>query len=77
VTKVLTSDIDQTVLEVLTMEGLLKGTSVFSGGNGPRTLTNAQFVAALGSGTDFKLRVWFVRSGLRSLNHDEVIVRKV
>jgi hypothetical protein len=34
-------------------------------------------VAALGSETDFKLRAWFVRSGLRSLNHDEVTVRKI
>jgi hypothetical protein len=56
---------------------VLKGTFEFSGGNGPRTITNAQLIAALGGETDFKLRAWFVRSGLRSLNHDEVTVRKV
>ena len=77
VTKVLSPDIDQTVLEVLTTGDVLKGTFEFSGGSGPRTITNAQLVAALGSETDFKLRAWFVRSGLRSLNYDEVTVRKV
>ncbi|MCL4180630.1 MAG: hypothetical protein KJ072_23145 [Verrucomicrobia bacterium] len=77
VTKVLSPDIDQTVLEVLTTGDVLKGTFEFSGGTGPKTITNAQLVAALGSETDFKLRAWFVRSGLRSLNHDEVTVRKV
>ena len=77
VTKVLSPDIDTTVLEVLTIGDVLKGTFEFSGGGGPRTITNAQLVAALGSETDFKLRAWFVRSGLRSLSYDEVTVRKV
>jgi hypothetical protein len=77
VTKVLSPDIHQTVLEVLTIGEVLKGTFEFSGGSGPKTITNAQLVAALGSETDFKLRAWFVRSGLRSLNYDEVTVRKV
>jgi hypothetical protein len=77
VTKVLSPDIDKTVLEILTTGNVLVGTFEFSGGSGPWTLTNAQLVAALGSETDFKLRAWFVRSGLGSLNHDEVTVRKV
>ena len=77
VTKVLNPDIDKTVLEVLTTGEVLKGTFKFSGASGPRTITNTQLVAALGSETDFKLRAWFVRSGLRSLNHDEVTVRKI
>ena len=76
-TEVLTPSIDKSVLEVLTTNNVLKETFEFSGGNGPRTITNAQLVAALGSETDFKLRAWFVRSGLRSLNYDEVTVRKV
>jgi hypothetical protein len=76
-TKVLNPDIHQTVLEVLTTGDVLKGTFEFSGGSGPRTITNAQLVAALGSETDFKLRAWFVRSGLRSLSYDQVTVRKV
>ena len=46
-------------------------------GRGPRTITNAQLVAALGSETDFKLRAYFVRSGYRSLNYDELTVRKI
>jgi hypothetical protein len=77
VTKVLSPDINQTVLEILTTGGVLKGTFEFSGGNGPQTITNAQLVAALGSETDFKLRAWFVRSGYRSLKYDEVTVRKI
>jgi hypothetical protein len=77
VTKVLSPDIDKTALEVLTTRDALQGTFEFPGGNGPRTITNTQLVAALGSETDFKLRAYFVRSGYRSLNHDEVTVRKV
>jgi hypothetical protein len=50
----------QTALEVLTTGDVLKGTFEFSGGSGPRTTTNAELVAALGSETDFKLRAWFV-----------------
>ncbi|MGA1237748.1 MAG: hypothetical protein ACO34E_12885, partial [Limisphaerales bacterium] len=77
VTKVISPDIDRTALEVLTTEDVLKGTFEFSGGSGPRTITNAQLVEALGSETDFKLRAWFVRSGYRSLNSDQVTVRKI
>jgi hypothetical protein len=76
VTKGVGTDIDQTVLEVLTTGDVLKGTFEFSGGS-RRTITNAQLVGALGSETDFKLRAWFVRSGLRSRNYDEVTVRKI
>lgn len=77
VTKVLAPEIDQTVLEVWTMTDALAGTFEFTGGTGPKTITNAQLVAALGSETDFKLRADFVRSGYRSINYDEVTVRKV
>lgn len=70
-------DIDKTALEVLTTGDVLKGTFEFSGGLGPKTITNAQLVAALGSETDFNLRAYFIRSGYRSLNYDEVTVRKV
>ena len=77
VTKVLSPDIDKTVLEVLTTGDVLQGTFEFSRGSGPKTITNAQLVATLGSETDFQLRAWFVRSGLRSLSYDQVIVRKV
>jgi hypothetical protein len=77
VTKALAPEIDQTVLEVWTMGGVLAGTFEFAGGAGPRTITNAQLLAALGSETDFRLRAYFVRSGYRSLNYDEVIMRKI
>jgi len=77
VTSVLAPVIDKTVLEVLTTGDVLKGTFEFLGGTGPKTITNAQLVAALGGETDFKLRAWLVRSGYRSLNYDEVTVRKV
>lgn len=70
------ADIDKTALEVLTTGDVLKGTFEFSGGAGPKTITNAELVAALGSETDFKLRADFVRSGYKSLNYDEVTVRK-
>ena len=76
-TKVLSPDIEQTVLEILTTGEVLKGTFEFSGGSGPRTISIAQLVAALGSETDFKLRAWFARSGPRSLSYDEVTVRKI
>ena len=77
VTQVLATDIDKTVLEVWTMANVLAGTFEFTGGTGPKTITNAQLVAVLGSETDFRLRAYFVRSGYRSLNNDEVTVRKV
>lgn len=77
VTQALAPDIDGTALEVLTTGDVLKGTFEFSGGSGSRTITNAQLVAALGGETDFKLRAYFVRSGYRSLNYDEVTVRKI
>jgi hypothetical protein len=77
VTQALAPDIDGTTLEVLTTGDVLKGTFEFSGGTGPKTITNAQLVAALGSESDFKLRAYFVRSGYRSLTYDEVTVRKI
>jgi hypothetical protein len=69
--------ISRTVLEVLTTGDVLKGTFTFDGATAPRTITNAQLVAALGAETDFKLRAWFERSGFRSLHYDELTVRKV
>jgi hypothetical protein len=69
----LSPEIDQTVLEVWTTGGVLAGTFEFTGGTGPKTITNSQLVGAPGSETDFKLRAYFARSGYRSLNHDEVI----
>jgi len=53
VTKVLETDMDKTVLEVLTTGDVLAGTFEFSGGAGPRTITTAQLAVALGGETDF------------------------
>jgi hypothetical protein len=77
VTDVLTPTIPKTVLEVLDLAGTLKGTFVFAGATSPRTITNAQLVAALGSETSFELRAWFQRNGYRSLEFDTVKVTKI
>lgn len=67
---------DATVVQVLTTGGALKGEIAFAGNAGPVTITNAQLVALLGSETDFKLRAYYSLAGLRSLNFDEITVRK-
>lgn len=67
---------DGTVLQVLTAGGTLKGEIAFSGNAGPVTIPNAQLVALLGAETDFALRAVYSLAGLRSLNFDEITVRK-
>jgi len=67
---------DATVLHVLTTGGTLKAEIAFSGNAGPVTVPNAQLVALLGSETDFTLRAFYSLAGLRSLNFDEITVRK-
>ena len=76
-TDVLTPTIPKTVLEVLDLAGTLKGTFVFAGATSPRTITNAQLVAALGSETSFELRARLQRNGYRSLEFDTVKVTKI
>jgi hypothetical protein len=67
---------DATVLQVLTMAGVLKGELAFAGNTGPVTIPNAQLVALLDTETDFKCRAFYSLAGLRSLNFDEITVRK-
>jgi hypothetical protein len=67
---------DATVLQVLTTGGTLKGEIAFAGNTGPVTITNTQLVALLGAEPDFKLRAFYSLAGLRSLNFDEITVRK-
>lgn len=67
---------DGVILQVLTTAGVLKGELAFAGNTGPGTITNAQLVAFLGGETDFKLRAFYSLAGLRSLNYDEITVRK-
>lgn len=67
---------DATVLQVLTTDGALKGEIAFAVNVGSVTITNAQLVALLGTETDFKLRAYYSLAGLRSLNFDEITVRK-
>ena len=55
---------------------MLKGEIAFTGNTSPATIPNAQLVALLGSATDFKLRAYYSLAGLRSLNFDEITVRK-
>ncbi len=67
---------DATVLQVLTIAGVLKGEIAFAGNTGPTTIPNTQLVALLGTETDFKLRAFYSLAGLGSLNYDEITVRK-
>ena len=76
-TETLVPLVNKTVIELLTTGGVLKGTFEFSGWTGPKMITNAQIVAAVGAQTDFLLRAYFERSGFRSLNYDQITVRKV
>jgi hypothetical protein len=75
-TETLTPAISQTVVELLTTGGVLKETFSFPA-TGPQTITNAQIVAALGAETDFVLRAWFESAGRRSIESDQITVRKV
>ncbi len=64
------------VLQVLTTSGTLKGEIAFAGNTGPVTIPNAQLVALLGTETDFNCRAFYSLAALRSLNFDEITVRK-
>ena len=64
------------MVELLTTGGVLKEMFGFSA-SGPQTITNAQTVAALGAETDFVLRAWFEAAGRRSIESDQITVRKV
>ena len=72
----LTPAISRTVVELLTVGGVLKQTFAFAP-TGPQTITNAQITAALGAETDFVLRAWFESAGRRSIESDQITVRKV
>ncbi|MBX3744121.1 MAG: hypothetical protein KF833_02325 [Verrucomicrobiae bacterium] len=67
---------DATVVQVLTTGGTLKGELAFAGNTGAATITNPQLVALMGTEADFKLRAFYSLAGLRSLNFDEITVRK-
>ncbi len=67
---------DATVLQVLTTGGTLKDEIAFAGIAGPVTIPNTQLAVLLGAESDFKLRAYFSLAGLRSLNFDEITVRK-
>ncbi len=67
---------EATVPQVLTTAGTLKGEIAFAGNAGPMTIPNAQLVALLGAETDFRCRAYYSLAGLRSLNFDEITVRK-
>ena len=76
VTQNLESRADGVVLQVLTTAGTLKGELAFLRNAGPVTITNAELVVLLGSETDFKLRAFYSLAGLRSINYDEITVRR-
>ena len=75
-TESLTPAISRTVVELLTVGGVLKQTFTFAP-TWPQTITNTQIVAALGSETDFVLLAWFESTGRRSIESDQITVRKV
>jgi hypothetical protein len=43
---------------------------------GNATITNATTLSALGAETDFIIRAWNQRTGLNSLNHTQITVRR-
>jgi hypothetical protein len=65
-----------TVIQILDLDGVVKHENGFRGTAGPFTISNALLQAVLGGETDFKLRAFFYRGGLRSLDFDEITVRK-
>ena len=65
-----------TVIQVLDLGGVLKHEIGFRGTTGPFTISNALLQAVLEGETDFRLRAFFYRGGLRSLDFDEITVRK-
>jgi hypothetical protein len=75
-TETLAPAINRTVVELLTTGGVLRQTLYFAP-TGPQAITNAQIVAALGAETDFVLRAWSESAGRRSLESDQITVRKV
>jgi hypothetical protein len=71
-------EITTTVLEVRGLDDSLKATLSFGGSASPRTITNAQLVAALGGEISFRLRAWFERKhAFRSLAYDTITVTKI
>jgi hypothetical protein len=64
------------VIQIPDLSGTLKREIGFRGTTGPFTISNALLQAALGGETDFKLRALLYRGGLRSLDFDEITVRK-
>ena len=67
----------RTLIAVYGVTGTFKGEIAVYSATGPLTIANADLVAYLGGETDFSLRAYSERGGLRSLDYDEITVRKV
>ena len=75
-TQNLASDPDRTVFAIHDAAGIYKGEVTTASATGPLTITNADLVALLGAETDFILRGYSERGGFRSLDYDQISVKK-
>jgi hypothetical protein len=72
----LAPDPDRTVIVIHDASGIYKGEVSTPSATGPLTITNADLVAILGAETDFLLRAYSERGGFRSLDYDQISVKK-
>jgi len=69
-------DPDRTVIAVHDASVVYKGEVSEASSTGPLTISNADLVAILGAETDFILRGYSERGGFRSLDYDQISVKK-
>jgi hypothetical protein len=72
----LASDPDLTVIAIHDATGIYKGEVSTASASGPLTISNADLVAILGAETDFILRGYSQRGGFRSLDCNQISVKK-
>ena len=75
-TQDLAFDPDRTVIAVHDAAGIYKGEVSAASATGPLIISNADLVAILGAETDFILRGYSERGGFRSLDYDQISVKK-
>ena len=76
-TQDLVPDPDRTVIAIHDAAGIYKGEVSAASATGPLTITNADLVIILGTESDFLLRGYSERGGFRSLDYDQISVKKV
>lgn len=75
-TQDLAPDPDRMVIAIHDATGIYKGEVSTASATGPQTISNTDLVAILGAETDFILRGYSERGGFRSLNYDQISVKK-